>query len=509
MSGDSTASAGGRNGQPLARLLREMVRLEPDATAILFGDLELPWSYYENAITALDDLLAAHPAANRVGIVLRNRPGCMAAIIATLATGRQIVTLSPHLGDSGLAADILELAPDVVVAEADDWARHDLAVAAARIAAVAVCSGVGPGLVRQPVDWAAQPSHRPTRDVAVLMMTSGTTGPPKRIELSYAQMVSAFRAAGRVAADDTGRPRLRAGTAILWASLVHISGLYFAVAHVLEGRRVALLERFEPHAWAELVIRYRPEHVRLAPAAIRMVLDADVPRATFDSVREVGSGTAPLPPELADEFESRYGVPVLGIYGATEFAGAIAGLTLADKQAFGDAKRGSTGRAYPGIELRVVDRYTSQVLPIGEVGLLQARGNQLGSKHGAWTQTTDLARIDQDGFLFIQGRADDAINRGGFKISPSVIEEALLQHPAVNEAAALGAADPRLGEVPVAAVTLTSAATESELLDYLAGKLARYQLPVAIRVVETLPRTPSLKVSRPLVRGMYFSDYTA
>ena len=98
---------------------------------------------------------------------------------------------------------------------------------------------------------------------------------------------------------------------------------------------------------------------------------------TFDSVRAVGSGTAPLPPELTEEFEARYGIPVLGTYGATEFAGAIAGWTLKDKKQWGPRKRGSVGRAHRGIELRIVDAETGAVLPAGETGLLEARGGQL------------------------------------------------------------------------------------------------------------------------------------
>jgi acyl-CoA synthetase (AMP-forming)/AMP-acid ligase II len=124
-------------------------------------------------------------------------------------------------------------------------------------------------------------------------------------------------------------------------------------------------------------------------------------------------------------------------------------------------------------------------------------------------RTTDLATIDDDGFLFIRGRADDAINRGGFKIPPAVIEDALLAHPAVDEAAAVGLPDPRLGEVPAVAVTLAHPATEQELMDYLAARLARYQRPVAIRVVAELPRTPSLKVSRALVRERFLADADA
>ena len=196
------------------------------------------------------------------------------------------------------------------------------------------------------------------------MMTSGTTGRPKRVELTYDRMTAAFRAAGLVF-DEAHEPHLRSRTDILWASLAHISGLYFAVAHVVEGRSVALLEKFEVGAWAELVRRHRPGYVRLAPTALRMVLQAEVPAETFASVRAVGSGTAPLPPELAEAFEDRYGIPVLGTYGATEFAGAIAGWTLKDKKQWGPRKRGSVGRAHHGIELRVVDPETGDVLPAG------------------------------------------------------------------------------------------------------------------------------------------------
>jgi acyl-CoA synthetase (AMP-forming)/AMP-acid ligase II len=239
-----------------------------------------------------------------------------------------------------------------------------------------------------------------------------------------------------------------------------------------------------------------------------MVLQAGVPAGTFDSVRAVGSGTAPLPPDLAEEFEARYGVPVLATYGATEFAGAIAGWTLNDKNQWGPRKSGSVGRAHPGIELRIVDPETGDLLPAGQTGLLEARGGQLPGAQGAWVRTTDLAALDGDAFLFIRGRADEAINRGGFKIPPSVIEEALAAHPAVDEASAVALPDARLGQVPAVAVTLLSPATEDELMQFLAGRLTRYQQPVAIKVVDQLPRTPSLKIRRALVRDHYFDGFT-
>jgi acyl-CoA synthetase (AMP-forming)/AMP-acid ligase II len=491
----------------LSRRICQMVRLDPGAPALFFGGLTFSWSFYSDAADDLASLLAAHPAARRVGIVLRNRPGPLAALIATLGTGREVVTLSPHLGDIGLERDIVDLAPDVIVAEEADWTRGAVLTSSKTVGAIALRTGADRALAAQPVPWSPSPSLRDPGDVAVLMMTSGTTGRPKRVELTYDRMTAAFRAAG-LAFDEGHEPHLRSRTDILWASLAHISGLYFAITHVVEGRSVALLEKFDVGAWAGLVRRYRPGYVRLAPTALRMVLQAAVPAETFESVRAVGSGTAPLPPELAEEFEERYGIPVLVTYGATEFAGAIAGWTLKDKKQWGPRKRGSVGRAHHGIELRIVDPETGVVLPAGQTGLLEARGGQLPGEEGAWLRTTDLATLDDDQFLFIRGRADDAINRGGFKIPPSVIEDALAAHPAVDEASAVALPDARLGQVPAAAVTLCGPATEEELMHYLTSRLARYQRPVAIKVVDQLPRTPSLKISRALVREHYFDGLT-
>jgi long-chain acyl-CoA synthetase len=491
----------------LSRRICQMVRLDQAAPAVFFDGLPFPWSFYADSVADLSTLLAGYPGARRVGIVLRNRPGPLAALIATLGTGREVVTLSPHLCDIGLEKDIVDLAPDVIVAEEADWARDAVLVSSKSVGAIALRTGTDRGLSAQPVSWSPSPSLQDPGDIAVLMMTSGTTGRPKRVELTYDRMTAAFRAAG-LSFDQAHEPRLRNRTDILWASLAHISGLYFAVAHVVEGRSVALLEKFEVGAWAELVREHRPGYVRLAPTALRMVLQAGVPVETFDSVRAVGSGTAPLPPELAEEFEERYGKPVLGTYGATEFAGAIAGWTLKVKKQWGPRKRGSVGRAHHGIELRIVDPDTGDVLPAGQTGLLEARGSQLPGEEGAWLRTTDLASMDDDQFLFIRGRADDAINRGGFKIPPAVIEDALAGHPAVNEASAVALPDARLGQVPAAAVTLLSPVTAEELMRYLASRLTRYQRPVAIKVVDHLPRTPSLKISRALVREHYFDGFT-
>ncbi|MRJ77336.1 AMP-binding protein [Aeromicrobium sp. SMF47] len=499
-SSDQEASL--RSTRLLSRRIQQVLAIDPEASALAFGSQKLTWSYFRDAVEALEKLLAAEPRAHRIGIVLRNRPGSVASVIATIATGREIVTLSPHLGDAGLGDDIRTLSPDVVIADPEDWAREHVVRAAADIGAIAIeCSGEH-GLVAHDATWTPAPSLLPATDIAVLMMTSGTTGRPKRVELTYERMTAAYLAAG-TPIKDTDPAKLRPGTAILWASLAHISGLYFAVAHVLLGRETALMEKFEVDPWVELMRRSKPPFVGLPPTAMRMVLDADVPKDVFEGVKAVGSGTAPLPAAMADAFEDKYGIPVLVTYGATEFAGAIAGWSLTDRKRWGTSKRGSVGRAHHGIDLRIVDRDSLELLPSGEIGLLEARGGQLPETETGWTRTTDLASIDEDGFLYIHGRADDAINRGGFKIPPSVIEDALLAHPAVLSASCVGLPHERLGEVPAVAVTLRQPVEVAELWEWLDGRLTRYQRPVDLKIVDELPLTPSMKVSRPLVKALF------
>ena len=222
-----------------------------------------------------------------------------------------------------------------------------------------------------------------------------------------------------------------------------------------EARPFALLDRFELDQWAEAVRRHRPRAVSLVPAALRMVLHSDLTRDDLASIRAVTSGTAPLSADDADAFTEKFDIPVLTSYAATEFGGGVAGWTLADYQKHWHDKRGSVGRPSLGAQLRVVD---DEGAPLGpdQAGLLEVKPGQLGPS-ADWMRTTDMARIDSDGFLWILGRADQAIIRGGFKVMPDDVRTALESHPAVRGAAVVGRPDDRLGETPVAMVELRDA----------------------------------------------------
>ena len=497
----------------LSTKMREVVAIDGESIAVEFGGQSYPWSFIQTAVAQLDSLCADHQrgAARGIAVVLRNRPWHVAAVAATVAGGRSLLTLSPFHGDIGLAEDIEALRPAVVAADSEDWVRAGFVEAVQAVGALGLeLSKEGPIRLRAGVALPTAPpdpsAEAALAGTAVLMMTSGTTGRPKRVPLSYEHFTTSLENSATGAGPSIPAKR-RDRTDIVWTPMVHIGGLFFIVVGLLEGKTIALLERFAVEPWMELVRQHRPVIVSLVPTALKMVLDANVPVDVFEGVRAARSGTAPLDPAVAAEFERRYSIPVLTNYGATEFAGAVTRWTLKEREEWGNRKTGSVGRAAQGVEMRVADAASGAIVGPGEIGILHVRGGQVPPADGdGWTRTSDLASIDADGFLYIHGRADDAVIRGGFKIVPSVVEEALRTHPSVADAAVTGLAHPRLGAVPVAAVTLrpaTEAPTEAALLEWVTSRLARYQVPVAVKVVEALPRTPSMKVSRPALKALF------
>ena len=503
MSGDAVT------GVRLAERLATVLRLDPDASAVEF---EGGWTTWGQLATIADDLVQLVASAGSspvaVGVLLRNRPEIVGAVLGVLLGDGCVVTLAPEQGGVALAADLTALRPPVVVATAEDWQRPDLVAAARELGVLGI-------LVEAGADAGARVVHGLDRvtvgepriaapGVAVEMLTSGTTGPPKRVPLPYAAFERTIAAAGQhyrtggSGADDA--VRLRQGVALVTSPFVHMSGIFRMLLNLCEGRRIALLERFRVSEWVELVRRHRPRAVSLVPAALAMVYDADVDPEVFESVQVVTSGTSALDPDLQRRFEERYEVAVLPSYGATEFAGGVAGWTLALHREWAGRKSGSVGRPQPGRRVRVVDPDSGEAVPAGAQGVLE-----VGTDGESWVRTTDLARIDEDDFVWIDGRLDDAILRGGFKVFPGEVVEVLRTHPAVLDAGVTGLPDDRLGSVPVAAVELRPGAssTPAELLAHARAHLTGYKVPKEVVIVDALPRTPSMKVSGPGVAALF------
>lgn len=476
---------------PLSRRINQILELDPDAPAI---EYEADWVTWGQVAALAAQVRGAGVIGRQVGMLLRNRPAHVASLLGVLIGGGTVVAVNPSRGEDRIRADLEGLALPIVIGEQDDLTRL---VTSPGTDQVAISTVFDP--IRLTAARALVPEENRV-GVAVRMLTSGTTGPPKRIDLTYDMLAHSVIGVGFAEAPS---PRqLRSGVAIVNAPLVHIGGVFRVLQCVCDGRPFALLDRFELNRWADAVRRHRPRAVSLVPAALRTVLHSELTRDDLASIRAVTSGTAPLSADDADAFTEKFGIPVLTSYAATEFGGGVAGWTLADYQEHWQTKRGSVGRASLGAQLRVVD---DAGRPVGadQPGLLEVKPGQLGP-NAEWMRTTDMARIDADGFVWILGRADQAIIRGGFKIMPDDVRSALESHPAVHSAAVVGRPDDRLGETPVAMVQLRDPVDGATLEEFLRNRLAHYEVPTEIAVVEQIPCTPSGKPDLSAVR-QYFA----
>lgn len=476
------------------RLCQLLAEAPPDAEAIEYDDAWWSWGQVQATARAVVDALdaAGLHADARVGVVLENRPEHVATVAAVIASGRCVVTLSPLQPAARLAADIAGSGLPVVVSGPGALAREDVLDT---VTAHGLALELGLDGAVRPVGGTAPAAVPTSPGVAVEMLTSGTTGPPKRVRLRVDQLDQGLVSGGQT--PKAGRLLTRSA-ALVASPLVHIGGLWRAVGCLATGRRMILLPKFALEPWVSAVERHQLRAAGLVPAALRTVLDADVPKERLASLQVVTSGTAPCPAELADAFFRKYGVRVLMTYGATEFAGAVAGWTLPLHETWWERKAGSAGRAFPGVELRVTDDDGAEQAA-GETGRLEVRTAQTAQGGETWVRTSDLARIDSDGFLWIEGRMDDAIIRGGFKVQPETVKRVLETHPAVREAVVAGLPDERLGAVPVAAIEVEPGRLPpavAELVALCRAQLTPYEVPAHILVLDELPRTPSSKVSR-------------
>lgn len=464
--------------------------------------------YSGNEVTAYGDAIAA---ALRdagvaddapVGLVVRNRLPHAAAILGFLAAGRAVSMIYSFQSPEAIGRDIETLNLSAIVADEQDW-TDDVRTSAKRAGSAGVALSVMSPTVGAVPGLATRDQTRRHADakpgVALQILTSGTTGPPKRQSIKTRVLE---RTVFSVTSGETAAPGAPPEFSYWQFGGIGVCQL---IAGAYNGRRIVILERFTVDGWVNAVKTHGIKRSGVQPAVIRMLLDADVPPEDLASLEFLISASGPLDPETRDEFEARYRIPVKLAYGATEFAGSLCAWTPEMDREFGAAKRDSVGRALPDTELRIVDADTGAQLPTGDRGLLEARITAISED---WIRTTDIASIDEDGFVTLHGRADGAINRGGFKILPETVRRVLISHPAVRDACVVGVPDARLGQVPFAAIETVPerpVPSEEELKDLVRWALPVYNVPVGFAVVTELPRNPALKVSLPAVAALYES----
>jgi acyl-coenzyme A synthetase/AMP-(fatty) acid ligase len=472
-----------------------------DEPAALYGGASYSWTYVGKIQRILEEALAGVDGARPAAIVLRQRPHCLAATMAMWASGRCVSFISPIQADQALAEDLRETTPAVVIADIDDWSRPSFSDACATSIGVKLrLSVTEPATVHYPHPSAVSIGVTVPVDHAAIIATSGTTGPPKRYALTWDNL-----APTRKVRDPSGGR----GVMINTLPLFSIGGVLTMASTIFGGRPIALMDRFDVVEWASLIRDNQPRRAGAPPAVLRMVLDAEIPPEWFLSVTSLYTASAPLSPQLASEFEQVYKIPVIQGYGATEFLGGVTGWPGDLHEKWGVSKRGSVGRPLPGIKLRVVDSGSGEPLGYDEVGNLEVNSpyRAQGVPEG-WVLTNDLARIDADGFVWILGRSDDVIIRGGFKVSLPDVEDALLQHPSVRDVCVVGLPDERVGEVPAALVVVDDSWSfaEDELIEVVRQQLPAYMAPAVVSRGDTMPLNSMMKKNRRLITSLLVAE---
>ncbi len=341
-------------------------------------------------------------------------------------------------------------------------------------------------------------------DDAIVQFTSGTTGRPKAVVLRHDTVSDLLDSViGTLRGDRRKRAQM---PNIVPVSLALWAGIYQVLFACKLGVPVVLMEQFDTREFARLIAQYAIRSSVLPPAAIVMLCNDPVIES-LAPLRYVRSVSAPLSPAYARRFHDRFGIAVLNGYGQTELGGEAVGWSGADWKEFGLAKLGAVGRPHAAFRVRV-RAADGELASAGDVGELEISSTSALPPADAamegrvtddgWLRTGDLARVDTDGFVWIEGRVSDMINRGGLKVFPDEVEELLRAHAAIVDVAVAGVPDERLGEVPWAFVVVQPGQVldPDELRAWAREHMAPYKIPAGVTTVDNLPRNEIGKVLR-------------
>jgi oxalate---CoA ligase len=500
-------------GSTISQVLATRAAAHPDAPAIVAtGLVPLSFAALAEQIEKIGKQFEAAgiTGASRVGIALPRGPEAALLSIAACCHAT-VVPINIALSSIDLRTELERVRLDALIlsdqASLPDWASgagDDCGLfAAAR--AVSSFEAIRLRQVR-PVRRPKPPRPISAQSWAVVFRTSGTTGLPKRVPVTHENLVEMARKMERWL-------ELKPTDRSACIMPLHYNAGFKATLLVplLAGCSVALPESAAPQDFESWVTELRPTWLTASPAFLQAVVDtlarraADVPAPCFEhSLRFVLSTASYLSDAIRRDLERLLAVPVVEFYGLCE-----AGMMTAPMLRPGESKPGSAGRI-PQDEVAIRSD-TGRWLPAGEPGQVMLRGPSVmpgylvedidgvpTGLHDGWLATGDIGTVDSEGFLTILGRTREIINRGGEKIAPYDVEKALLGHPAVREAAAFAVPHPRLGENVGAAVVLHDGAqaTSLQLIDFISGRLAPFQMPRQIHVVASLPVGLTGKISR-------------
>jgi len=417
-----------------------------------------------------------------------NRLAFPVALFGAAIAGVPFVPLNYRLSEQQTAA-IIERHPGAVVLRPDD---------------LDALLTPEPAAEDEPEELEEQ-AAREDDPVAVVLYTSGTTAEPKAATLRHRHLLAYVLNTQEFMSADA------ADASLVAVPPYHVAGLMNVLTNFYSGRRVVYLAAFSAQDWLETVRKQRVTHALVVPTMLARIV-SDIPdgaEADAPTLRALAYGGARTPRTVIGRALQVFpNTGFVNAYGLTETSSSIAVLgpddhrsALAADDAAGQQRLSSVGRALPGIEIEIRTE-DDEPVPVGETGLVFVRGGQIAGEYGGrsvldadgWFATRDRGRLDAEGYLFIEGRADDTIIRGGENIAPAEIEDVLLAHPGVLEAAVLGLPDPEWGQRLVA--VLVGTGDPAEIRQWVRDRLRSAKTPDLVVFRDTLPRTDTGKLLR-------------
>src|SRR5262245_10545056 len=324
---------------------------------------------------------------------------------------------------------------------------------------------------------------------ALVLFTSGTTGLPKAIGITQGQLSARITGVTMPFGMDR-QPTV----SMMSVPFFHVGGAIGVLGNLYAGNTYVMQTRFDAGEWLRLVQEHRVTSTFIVPTMLQRILDhPDFDRTDLSSVSAIAYGAAAAPVSLVHR--AMAAMPHVGfanVFGQTETLGAYTYLLPNDHRV--PSRVGSVGRPLPGVEIRVVDPDTGIDVDAGSVGELWVNTTQHVGE--GWLRTGDLARQDSDGYIYPSGRLKDTINRGGEKVGPIEVEDAIRTHPAVTDVAVAGIADEEMGQRVGAAVVVRSPLTLDELRSHCRDLIAYFKLPERLKVVDHIPYNDTGKVNR-------------
>jgi acyl-CoA synthetase (AMP-forming)/AMP-acid ligase II len=502
-----------------ADIVRDQATVQPDGVALAFEGRQTTYRQLDRAASQVAHGLRALDAAPgaRIALLDKNSDVFYELLLGAAKAGQVLVPVNYRLAPPEIVAIVNDAAPAVLFVGPEYFSTvEQIRTQLCTVREVIALAGHHP-------EWEGYRAWRDGQatddpllpvepdDVFIQLYTSGTTGRPKGVQLTHANLLTFLTAATE------WWPARPGDVALVCLPQFHL-GLLLGCLGVASGSRSVVVREVRPGEILQLMPSERVTMAMFVPAVLRLLLQAPGCRQTdLSSLRYIWYAGSPIPLDLLRDALATFGCDFGQGYGLTETTGPITYLAPEDHEPAGTPRMRSCGRPTAAAEIKVVDDVGHE-LPAGQVGeiICHSHLNMKGywnlpeetakTIRGGWLHTGDAGYFDADGYLYIYDRIKDMIVSGAENVFPAEVENALFGHPAVADVAVIGVPDERWGEAVKAIVVRTPGAevTAAELIAFARPRIAGYKLPKSIDFVEALPRTPSGKILKRELRAPYW-----